>query len=78
MLCFNPHKRLSTKECLKNPIFDSIRNKNIEKGPNFIVTTEIDSDELNSQFTTVQDYMNLLVEEVLKAKESKIRTKLMK
>jgi len=31
MLSFDPKKRLSAKELLLNPIFDPIRNKDMEK-----------------------------------------------
>lgn len=31
LLQFNPDKRYTAAEALKNPIFDSIRNKNLEK-----------------------------------------------
>lgn len=31
MLKFNPEKRFSAKECLKSPVFDSIRRPNLER-----------------------------------------------
>lgn len=35
LLEFNHHFRLSTKECLKNKMFDDIRNEELEKGAPF-------------------------------------------
>ena len=39
---FNPNDRASAKECLKMPIFDSIRCKDLEREASELVTVNID------------------------------------
>jgi hypothetical protein len=42
MLSFNPEKRLTAEQCLKNPIFDPIRLPLLEKPSPYKVNCNID------------------------------------
>ena len=45
MLQVNPYMRLSASELLKNPIFDGMRFKDLEKGCQNKVQLEVDSNQ---------------------------------
>ena len=42
MLCFNPNSRNTIDDCLKNPIFDSVRIPHLEEKSSKQVELEID------------------------------------
>ena len=43
LLAFNPNNRASAKDCFSNPSFEAIRNKNLEREPQFKLRTKIDN-----------------------------------
>jgi len=73
LLAFNPADRSSCTECLKDPMFDSIRNKNIEKKPEFVVDTPADSLDFVDEN---ESYIKVLRKEISKIKHSKLLQKL--
>jgi serine/threonine protein kinase len=73
LLSFNPSDRASARACLKDPIFDDIRNKNIEKSPQFTISTSVDEGDFQDD---EEGYIKLLKKEISKIKHSKLLQKL--
>ena len=59
LLKFHPEERITVKECLQNPMFDRIRNKNLEKDAKCHVKLPLD-DELTMNYDApYEDYKSL-------------------
>jgi serine/threonine protein kinase len=58
MLKFNPADRISPAECIKNPVFDSFRNPDLERQPNITIKLPLD-DELTVDYDTCEDLKSL-------------------
>ena len=54
LLKLNPQERVSAKECLKNPMFDSFRNQSLEKDAPQQVYLPLD-DELSLNYDDLED-----------------------
>jgi len=72
LLKFNPEDRASANDILQDPIFDKIRNRKLEKDPQFTVSV----DHLFG--CTEVEYMTILKEEIEKIKTGKVHLKLTK
>ena len=70
MLKFNPEERLTAAECIKLPIFDSIRNKDLEKQATTTVKLPLD-DELTIDYDTCTD--NKTLKEVIEVLDDEIK-----
>ena len=58
---------------LKDPLFDSIRNKNIEKNPSFTIDSPVDDGDFVDDEC---EYISILKKEMKKIKHSKLLQKL--
>ena len=54
MLQFNPHFRLSAKECLKRSLFDKVRTKSNEKTAVHKINIDVDRDQNQQDYTGVE------------------------
>ena len=70
MLKFNPEERLTAAECFQLPIFDSIRNKDLEKEATGLVKLPLD-DEPTINYETCTD--NKTLKEVIEVLEQEIK-----
>jgi hypothetical protein len=71
----NPEKRISAKECLKNPVFDSIRNPELEVDAPFKIYLDVDKTssynyetDHNILYSNAEEYRAAILQEILSFK----------
>jgi serine/threonine protein kinase len=75
LLQFNPYFRLNAKDCLKHPIFDSIRNPLMERPAPYQIYLKVDQPEyFQNKFTQEElfgDFRNIIMSEMKKISQMK-------
>ena len=71
----NPAKRSSAKECLKSPVFDSIRNSELELDAPFKIYLDVDKTtsynyktDDNILYSNADEYRAAILQEILSFK----------